>query len=301
MKMEEWVAATGARVVVVFEGRDAAGKGGVIKRITEHTNPRTTRVVALPKPTERAADPVVLPAIHRGAPRGGRDRPVRSQLVQPRRRGARPRLLHAAGVPALPPPVPDLRAAADRGRHHPDQVLVLGERRGTGATVREAHRRPDAAVEALSDRPVLTDEVDRVLARQGRDVRAHRHPGVRPGTWSRPTSSGARALNCIAHLLSKIPYVPKELPEIEIPDRQEDEGYVRPPRDLYTYVPDHASTLEERGRLRLTRSSVRWPRDQIVDGSRPSRHHSFDVRYRSYDARDGGALREGWRDSWSWV
>ncbi|MGZ8565930.1 MAG: polyphosphate kinase 2, partial [Actinomycetota bacterium] len=48
VKMEEWVGATGARIVVVFEGRDAAGKGGVIKRITEHTNPRTTRVVALP-------------------------------------------------------------------------------------------------------------------------------------------------------------------------------------------------------------------------------------------------------------
>ena len=53
VKMEQWVAETGARVVVIFEGRDAAGKGGTIKRIAEHTNPRITKHVALPKPTER--------------------------------------------------------------------------------------------------------------------------------------------------------------------------------------------------------------------------------------------------------
>ena len=51
--MEEWVAPRGARIVVVFEGRDAAGKGGAIKRITEYMNPRTTRVAALPRPTDR--------------------------------------------------------------------------------------------------------------------------------------------------------------------------------------------------------------------------------------------------------
>ena len=51
--MEEYVKAKGLKVVVVFEGRDAAGKGGVIKRITERTNPRVCRVVALPAPTER--------------------------------------------------------------------------------------------------------------------------------------------------------------------------------------------------------------------------------------------------------
>ncbi len=51
--MQEWVRASGARVVVVFEGRDAAGKGGAIKRITEYLNPRVAQIVALPTPTER--------------------------------------------------------------------------------------------------------------------------------------------------------------------------------------------------------------------------------------------------------
>ncbi|MGN6333188.1 MAG: polyphosphate kinase 2 [Motilibacteraceae bacterium] len=51
--LQEWLRATGGRVVVVFEGRDTAGKGGVIKRITYRLNPRWARVVALPAPTER--------------------------------------------------------------------------------------------------------------------------------------------------------------------------------------------------------------------------------------------------------
>ena len=51
--MQEWVRATGAKVCIVFEGRDTAGKGGTIKRITERVSPRTFRVVALPAPTER--------------------------------------------------------------------------------------------------------------------------------------------------------------------------------------------------------------------------------------------------------
>jgi len=53
VKLQNWVKDTGQRIVIVFEGRDAAGKGGTIKRFTEHLNPRGCRVVALEKPTER--------------------------------------------------------------------------------------------------------------------------------------------------------------------------------------------------------------------------------------------------------
>lgn len=53
LKLQQWIKATGRRVVILFEGRDAAGKGGTIKRFTEHLNPRGTRVVALEKPSAR--------------------------------------------------------------------------------------------------------------------------------------------------------------------------------------------------------------------------------------------------------
>ena len=50
-------------------------------------------------------------------------------------------------------------------------------------------------------------------------------------------------INCMAHLLSQIPYTPKKLETIELPKRQSDEGYVRPSPEIYTYVPDHAATI----------------------------------------------------------
>src|SRR3954453_4492029 len=53
VKVQQWARATGARIVVIFEGRDAAGKGGTIKRITEYLSPRVARIAALPTPTER--------------------------------------------------------------------------------------------------------------------------------------------------------------------------------------------------------------------------------------------------------
>src|SRR3954471_17360526 len=53
LKLQSWIKETGRRLVIVFEGRDAAGKGGTIKRFIEHLNPRGARVVALEKPTER--------------------------------------------------------------------------------------------------------------------------------------------------------------------------------------------------------------------------------------------------------
>jgi polyphosphate kinase 2 len=60
VKLQEWVKHSGARIVIVFEGRDAAGKGGVIKRITERVSPRVFRVVALPAPSDREKSQLYL-------------------------------------------------------------------------------------------------------------------------------------------------------------------------------------------------------------------------------------------------
>src|SRR5262252_5884279 len=60
VKLQFWVKHAGARIIVLFEGRDAAGKGGVIKRITERVSPRVFRVVALPAPTEREKSQMYL-------------------------------------------------------------------------------------------------------------------------------------------------------------------------------------------------------------------------------------------------
>src|SRR6516225_5882384 len=71
VKVQFWVKHTGARIVVVFEGKDAAGKGGVIKRITERVSPRVFRVVALPAPTERERSQIYFQRYLRHFPAAG--------------------------------------------------------------------------------------------------------------------------------------------------------------------------------------------------------------------------------------
>ena len=71
LKVQDWVKATGGKIVVLFEGRDAAGKGGTIKRFTEHLNPRGARVVALEKPTEAEQTEWFFQRYIRHLPHGG--------------------------------------------------------------------------------------------------------------------------------------------------------------------------------------------------------------------------------------
>ena len=94
VKLQEWVKHTGHKIAIVFEGRDAAGKGGTIKRITEAMNPRICQVVALPAPTEREKSQWYFPTLCRPPARGGRDHYLRPLLVQPRRGRTRDGLLH---------------------------------------------------------------------------------------------------------------------------------------------------------------------------------------------------------------
>ena len=71
VKLQEWVKETGARIVIIFEGRDAAGKGGIIKRILERVSPRVFRLVALPAPTERQKTQIYAQRYFEHLPSGG--------------------------------------------------------------------------------------------------------------------------------------------------------------------------------------------------------------------------------------
>jgi polyphosphate kinase 2 (PPK2 family) len=71
VRLQEWVVREGGKVCIVFEGRDTAGKGGVIKRITERVSPRVFRVVALPAPTEREKSQMYIQRYLRHFPAAG--------------------------------------------------------------------------------------------------------------------------------------------------------------------------------------------------------------------------------------
>ena len=81
VKLQNWVKDAGERVIIIFEGRDAAGKGGTIRRFMEHWNPRGARVVASGEALEGGVGSVVLPALHPAFPDGRRDRALRPVLV----------------------------------------------------------------------------------------------------------------------------------------------------------------------------------------------------------------------------
>ena len=89
VKLQQWVVHKGLKVCIIFEGRDGAGKGGCIKAITERVSPRVFRVVALTSPSDARAQPDVRAALSTASAGGRRNRDLRSQLVQPRRRGTR--------------------------------------------------------------------------------------------------------------------------------------------------------------------------------------------------------------------
>ena len=110
VKMQEWVR-HGARIVVIFEGRDAAGKGSTIKRVTEYLNPRLARIAALPAPTERERTQWYFQRYVDQLPAAGQLVLFDRSLVQPGRGRARHGILHQGGAQPVPAPVPDLRAA----------------------------------------------------------------------------------------------------------------------------------------------------------------------------------------------
>ena len=147
--MQEWVKATGAKICIVFEGRDTAGKGGTIKRITERVSPRVFRVVALPAPTERGEVSDVHTAVHPASARRRRGRDLRPQLVQPGRRRAGHGLLHAGGDRAVPRAGAGGREGHGRLRDPAVEVLARGQRRRADPSPRKPHQRPPQDLEAL--------------------------------------------------------------------------------------------------------------------------------------------------------
>ena len=139
VKMQEWVKSKGLKVMIVFEGRDGAGKGGVIKAITERVSPRVFRVIALPTPTERQKSQMYLQRYMEHFPAAG------EMVIWDRswynRAGVERVMGFCAGRArqALPRTGADVREADDRIGHHPAQILARSERGGADPPARRPH------------------------------------------------------------------------------------------------------------------------------------------------------------------
>ena len=240
--MLDWVRESAARVAVVFEGRDAAGKGGAIKRIQERLNPRYCRIAALPAPTEREQSQWYFQRYISQLPAAG-------EIVLFDRSW-----YNRAGVEKVMGfCTPDehrrfLRQCPQFERMLIEDGIVLlkywfsvsdeEQERRFQARLNDPTRRWKLSSMDIESRRRFVD-----FSRAKDEMFVHTDTDIAPWHVVEADEKRNARLNCIAHLLAAIPYEVLDMPAVELPQRQSDEGYVRPDRSTMTYVPDHAATL----------------------------------------------------------
>jgi polyphosphate kinase len=242
VQMQEWVRARGARLVVVFEGRDAAGKGGVIQRVVENLNPRVARTVALPAPTERERTQWYFQRYVAHLPAAGEivllDRSWYNRAGVERVMGfctpqEYDRFLRQCPI------FEDMLVE--------DGVLL--RKYWFSVSPDEQERRFRARMENPLKRwklsPMDLESISRWddYSKAKDDMLAATDTDTAPWTIVESEDKRRARLNTIAHLLDTVPWTPVELPSLELPIRPPVDGYVRPPREIARTVPDHAATL----------------------------------------------------------
>jgi polyphosphate kinase len=242
VKLKEWVRQSEARVVVVFEGRDAAGKGGAIKRITQYLNPRVARVVALPAPTER----------ERGAwyfQRYVAHLPAAGEIVFfDRSWYTRAGVEHVLGFCTLDEYRRFLHQCPIFERLLVEDGIIL-LKYWFSVSDEEQERRFRSRLEDPMRRWKLSPIDLESRARWVEFSRAKDEMFVHTDTPETPwyvvegDDKRRARLNCIAHLLSMVPYDDVIETPLELPPRPSAMDYERPPRELFRYVPDYAATL----------------------------------------------------------
>ena len=242
VKMAEWVKSSGERVVVIFEGRDAAGKGGAIKRITEHLNPRIARVVALPVPSERQTTQWYFQRYVEQLPAGGEivlfDRSWYNRAGIEKVLGFCTPEEHRMFLQQCP--IFERLLVAD-GIHLTKYWFSVSDQeqeRRFEARIDDPMRRWKLSETDLDSR---THWVDYSRAKDEMFV----HTDISEAPWYVVESDVKRnaRINCISHLLGQVPYRALEHEAVKLPKRQDDRGYERPPRGIYTYVPDASAEV----------------------------------------------------------
>jgi polyphosphate kinase 2 len=242
VQMQEWVRATGARLVVVFEGRDAAGKGGAIKRVSEYLNPRVCRIVALPAPTERQRTQWYFQRYVEHLPAAG------EIVLFDRSWYNRAGVEHVMGF-CTPDEYTRFLSQAPVFERMLVQDGVLLRKYWFSVSDDEQERRFRSRLGDPMRRWKLSPMDLESLTRWEDYSRAKDemffHTDIAEAPWAVVEAEDKRKarVNMIAHLLSTVPYVHVDPPQLVLPHRPEPQGYQRPPREMFTSVPDHAETL----------------------------------------------------------
>lgn len=243
VRLQEWVRSEGARVVVIFEGRDAAGKGGAIKRVTEYLNPRIARTTALPAPTDREQSQWYFQRYVPHLPAAGEivlfDRSWYNRAGVEKVMGfctheEYMRFLHQCPIFE--------RLLVEDG--------ILLRKYWFSVSDQEQQQRFEDRLDDPMKRWKLSS-MDLASITHWEDYSQAKdqmflYTDIPEAPWYVVESDDKRRarINMIAHLLSSVPYHKVRLAKLTLPERPPSKGYERPPRDTQTYVPDHAASIE---------------------------------------------------------
>lgn len=240
--LQEWVRVEQARLVVVFEGRDAAGKGSTITRVTQYLNPRVARITALPAPTERERGQWYFQRYVKHLPDPGEivlfDRSWYNRAGVERVMGfctdvEYRRFLHQCPIFE--------RLLVEDGmllRKYWFSVSDAEQEQRFKSRLEDPMRRWKLSpmdLESIAKWEEFSRAKDDMLV----------HTDIPEAPWYIVESEDKRRarINMIAHLLSTIDYHEMQQPPLKLPKRPAPTGYERPPRAQFTYVPDHAASL----------------------------------------------------------
>ena len=237
VKLQEWVKHKGLKVVVVFEGRDAAGKGGVIKRITQYLNPRVARIVALPKPTERQQTQWYFQRYVSHLPAAGEialfDRSWYNR----------------AGVERVMGFCSDeeyrefLRSCPEFERMLVRSGIILIKYWFSVSDEEQEKRFQSRLNEPLKRwklSPMDLESRTRWVEYSKAKDEMFAHTDIKQAPWYVVNSDIKKhaRLNCIAHFLSMFDYEDLTPEPIKLPKRKDSVGYVRPPMTDQTFIPE---------------------------------------------------------------
>jgi len=237
VKLQDWVAQTGEKVVIVFEGRDAAGKGGVIKRITQRLNPRIARVVALPAPSSRERTQWYFQRYVSHLPAAGEmvlfDRSWYNRAGVERVMG----FCSEADVEEFFRSVPEFERMLVRSG-----IRVI--KYWFSITDDEQHLRFLGRIHdplkqwKLSPMDLESRRRWEDYTRAKEAMLERTHIAEAPWWVVQAVDKKRARLNCIAHLLSLMPYEELAKPTVELPERVRHPDYIRQPVTAEMIVPE---------------------------------------------------------------